>query len=75
MQFPPNRQTETMDRLGRALTLEWSRGRAATGFFLRSESLFHVANYLDELSEDDPRTYQAYGGRSLHDYCKPTGAL
>lgn len=67
MRFPPTRQTETMDRMGRALRLEWSRGRAATGFFLRAESMFHVANYLDEISADDARTFNAYGGRSLHD--------
>ena len=67
MKFPPTRQSETMDRLGRALRLEWSRGRAATGFFLRAESMFHVANYLDEMSQDDGRAFNAYGGRSLHD--------
>ena len=67
MKFPPTRQTATMDRLGRALRLEWSRGRAATGFFLRAESMFHVANYLDEMSAEDQRTFNAYGGRSLHD--------
>ena len=53
MKFAPTRQTETMDRLGRALRLEWSRGRMATGFFLRAESMFHVANYLEQMSEDD----------------------
>ena len=67
MKFAPTRQTETMDRLGRALRLEWSRGRMATGFFLRAESMFHVANYLEQMSEDDTRTFNAYGGRSLHD--------
>jgi predicted ATPase len=34
------------------------------GFFLRAESFFNVATYVDEL---DPKLVEAYGGRSLHE--------
>jgi len=37
------------------------------GFFMRAESFFNFASYIDELAEDDNRILRAYGGRSLHE--------
>jgi predicted ATPase len=48
--------------LASAMRLSW-RNKATRGFFLRAESFFNFATYLDGL-EDDP--LRAYGGRSLH---------
>lgn len=58
-----NRYSETDDggRLGRALDLTWRR-KAATGFFLRAETFFNFATYLETVGS----TFRAYGGRSLH---------
>jgi predicted ATPase len=47
--------------LGRALRLSW-RQRVAGGFFLRAETFFNFATYLDEVGS----TFLAYGGKSLH---------
>jgi predicted ATPase len=41
------------------------RRRPRTGFFLRAESFFNVATYVDELR--DPAISAAYGGISLHE--------
>jgi predicted ATPase len=41
--------------------------RPRTDFFLRAESLFTTASYLDELQADDKRALHAYGDRSLHE--------
>jgi predicted ATPase len=40
--------------------------RVTDGFFLRAESFFNFATYIDEVEEDDPGLYGAYGGKSLH---------
>lgn len=50
--------------LGGTLRLVRGARRPRTDFFLRAESLFTAATYLENLS-DDP--LQAYGGRSLHE--------
>ena len=47
--------------LGRALQLSW-RQRVTDGFFLRAETFFNFATYL----EDAGSTFLAYGGKSLH---------
>ena len=47
--------------LGRALRLAW-RQRVAGGFFLRAETLFNFATYLEQVGS----TFRAYGGKSLH---------
>jgi predicted ATPase len=36
------------------------------GFFLRAESFFNFASYIDEIEREDPHDYAAYGGKSLH---------
>ncbi len=52
--------------LASELGLGWTPKRLTQGFFMRAESFFNFASYIDELAEDDGRIYQAYGGRSLH---------
>ena len=47
--------------LGRALWLEW-RQRTTTGFFLRAETFFNFATYLESVGS----TFSAYGGESFH---------
>jgi predicted ATPase len=47
--------------LGRALKLEW-RQRVTDGFYLRAETFFNFATYLEEVGS----TFLAYGGKSLH---------
>ncbi|MCO5947880.1 AAA family ATPase [Mucilaginibacter flavidus] len=49
------------------LQLAWSPRRINEGFFMRAESFFNFASYIDELAADDPRLLRAYGGRSLHE--------
>ena len=48
--------------LGRALRMGW-RQRVTGGFFLRAETFFNFASYLEEVGS----TFEAYGGKSLHD--------
>lgn len=47
--------------LGRALWLSW-RQKVAGGFFMRAETFFNFASYLDAVGS----TFRAYGGQSLH---------
>ena len=35
-------------------------------FFMRAESMYNFANYLEQLSLIDPGSYRPYGGKSLH---------
>jgi predicted ATPase len=49
------------------LKLTWKPRRINEGFFMRAESFFNFASYIDELATEDPRILQAYGGRSLHE--------
>jgi len=49
------------------LHLGWTPRRINEGFFMRAESFFNFASYIDELAVDDRRIFQAYGGRSLHE--------
>src|SRR6266545_2992120 len=51
---------DTRTELGKALRLSWLP-KVTDGFFLRAESFFNFATYLDEVS-----TLRAYGGKSLH---------
>jgi predicted ATPase len=48
--------------LGRAFRMGW-RQRVTGGFFLRAETFFDFATYLEEVGS----TFEAYGGKSLHD--------
>jgi predicted ATPase len=47
--------------LGRALHFQW-RQRVADGFFLRAETFFNFAAYLEEVGS----TFLAYGGKPLN---------
>lgn len=65
----PRRQPESgASRRGRptdlaaALRLSWLP-KVTTGFFLRAESFFDFASYIDELG---PEGQKPYGGKSLH---------
>jgi predicted ATPase len=53
--------------LGEAVRLVRGTTRPATDFFLRAESLFTAATYLDELAREDKRSLEAYGDVSLHE--------
>jgi predicted ATPase len=48
--------------LGRALQLAW-RQRVSGGFYLRAETFFNFATYLEEVGS----TFELYGGRSPHE--------
>lgn len=47
--------------LAQALRLGWAGRKLTDGFFLRAESFFNFATYMDDLSIRRP-----YGGKSLH---------
>ncbi|TCM96251.1 putative ATPase [Paenibacillus sp. BK033] len=48
--------------LGNAIRLAWMP-KVTNGFFLRAETFYHFASYIDTL---DPDVLRNYGGRSLH---------
>jgi predicted ATPase len=53
--------------LGDYIRLSWMP-KITRGFFLRAESFYHFASYLDQLAAEDPSFgYDGYGGRSLHE--------
>ena len=54
----------SIDPLSRALRLAFDI-RSGRGFFLRAESFFNAATYLDSLG---PGSVNSYGGQSLHNY-------
>lgn len=49
------------------LKLVWNR-KATSGFFMRSESFFNFASYLEKLQQENPsdNVFASYGGKSLH---------
>ena len=49
-----------------AMRLSWLP-RSTRGFFMRAESFFDFAHYLDEVTQGDPEYMQHYGGKSLHE--------
>ena len=53
--------------LSASLRLIRSARSPRTDFFLRAESFFTAATYLDELRKEDGDALKAYGGRSLHE--------
>lgn len=55
--------------LWKEITLVKGYRRPRDGFFLRAESFYNAASYIDELDEQPtpaPKVIQAYGGVSLH---------
>ncbi|OOQ59860.1 AAA family ATPase [Mucilaginibacter pedocola] len=53
--------------LARFIQLGWTPKRINEGFFMRAESFFNFASYIDELAQEDSRILNAYGGRSLNE--------
>lgn len=53
-------QMADRSELARALRLSW-QPKATEGFFLRAESFYNFATYIDQVSN-----LRAYGGKSLH---------
>lgn len=51
--------------LSTTLRLIWNK-KVSHGFFMRAESFFNFATYIDDLAADDPSILEAYGGKSLH---------
>lgn len=58
---------ESHSELWRRLRLIRGVRRPRTDFFLRAESLFTAATYLDQLQAGDGDALRSYGGRSLHE--------
>lgn len=56
---------KTESTLSEYLTLSW-KTKINQGFFMRAESFFNFATYVDEVATRDPRILDAYGGKSLH---------
>ena len=56
--------------LGRALQWSW-RQRVSDGFFLRAETFFNFATYLEDVGS----TFLAYGGKSFHEQSHGEGFL
>jgi len=52
--------------LTRHVHLGWTPRRINDGFFMRAESFYNFASYIDELARNDRRILDAYGGKSLH---------
>lgn len=52
---------------GEYIRLSWMP-KIKNGFFLRAESFYHFASYMDEMAEEEGgRVYDYYGGKSLHE--------
>ena len=60
--------SDTHSRLWGALTLERGIHRPRDGFFLRAESFYNVATYLEEMDRQPgiSGVFGSYGGKSLH---------
>lgn len=52
--------------LANVLRLSWSR-KLTNGYFLRAESFFNIATYLDDLDREDGSALFSYGDKSLHE--------
>ncbi|MXV14572.1 AAA family ATPase [Hufsiella ginkgonis] len=62
---------EGLQNLSSAMKLVWRPSKVTNGFFLRAESFFNFASYIDEIAKDefgivDERFLDQYGGKSLH---------
>jgi predicted ATPase len=51
--------------LAKNMRLGWST-KTPYGFFMRAESYFNFASYIDEMAKEFPKTLDPYGGKSLH---------
>lgn len=57
--------SDNPNALAATLRLSWLP-KVSSGFFMRAESFFDFASYIDQLAKDDPGLVSAYGGKSLH---------
>jgi predicted ATPase len=59
---------DTVSSLGQYLRLSWLP-KINNGFFLRAETFYDFASYLEELQRENPLidVFRAYGGKSLHE--------
>jgi predicted ATPase len=57
---------KTESELAQHLRLSWKM-KVNQGFFMRAESFFNFATYVDEIAKEDRRILNAYGGKSLHE--------
>jgi predicted ATPase len=57
--------TENQPALVHHIRLSWLP-KVTRGFFLRAESFFNFASYIDQLEQEFPSAYASYGGKSLH---------
>ncbi len=57
----------TESDLSEFMRLTW-KSKVSQGFFMRAESFFNFASYVDKLQEENKNidVYGAYGGKSLH---------
>lgn len=61
-----NEQRRTESELHEHLIFSWKK-KVFDGFFLRAESFFNFASYLEEWEKETGRDFHApYGGKSLH---------
>jgi len=56
---------DTKPELSDNIRLSWYPRKTSDGFFMRAESFFNFASYIDEMSEHS-NIHDYYGGRSLH---------
>ncbi|MEM7368088.1 MAG: AAA family ATPase [Bacteroidota bacterium] len=56
----------TESDLSNFVRLSWNPVKVTQGFFLRAETFFNFATYIDRLEEGSPGAVDAYGGKSLH---------
>lgn len=52
--------------LAKSVTLGWTPKKISEGFFMRAESFYNFASFIDELASEDSKILNAYGGKSLH---------
>lgn len=57
----------THSDLWKSVVLTRTAYRPRDGYFLRAESLYNAASYIDRLAQDDPGFIEDYGGKSLHE--------
>ena len=57
---------ESHSTLHRYIKLTRGTRRNTDGFFLRAESFYNAASYLEELEKYDPDTFKSYGWKPLH---------
>jgi len=57
--------SDTESNLASVLRFSWMP-KVTNGFFMRAESFYNFATYIDQIAEEDSSILQGYGGKSLH---------